>query len=186
MNPAEKRRVAEGLCRNCGNPRAPNGSPTRCQPCAQKAALQSRQRKARARAGIHKPPGRPKKTKTPKPASQRATRSKQRRKLGLYLVTSILTEEHLDSLVKLEFLPSGLRTSRAEIQNALTQYLHTKLVRDFEHTAWAKAAKAERLASRTKLPSKPITQPQQPLPSPNQNLPQASPQAQNQPSSPRG
>ena len=159
MNNTQKQRIANGLCRQCGKPRAPDGTTVRCRTCAQKTALQSRQAKARRRAGIPNPPGRPKKTKTPSPSTRRATLAKRRRKLGLYPVASILTEEHLDALVKLEFLPADHRSSKSHIADAIAQYLDKKLVQDFQHTAWAKLAREQRIAARSNQTSKP-----QPMP----------------------
>jgi hypothetical protein len=175
MKPSETRRVAAGLCRDCGKPRAPNGSPTRCQPCAQKHALLKRQASARRRAGIRNPTGRPKKTKTPKPASQRAALCKLRRRQGLYPTTSILTEEHLDSLVKLEFLPASQRTSKHAIADAVSRYLDRKLVQDFEHTAWARSMREQRLATRSQRPAKPQNKPSQPAHTSPENPPPRTP-----------
>jgi hypothetical protein len=115
--------------------------------------------------------GRPKKPKPPNPNSKRAYLSKHRKKLGLYPVTSILTEEHLDALVKLAFLPPSQRASKPDIQNALATYLYRNLVQYYEHTPWAKAAREQRLAARSRGRQQPPTQPPQPTPNSHQTTP---------------
>jgi len=41
-----RRRVAAGLCRDCGRPRGDDGNATRCEPCARAVAAEKRQRRA--------------------------------------------------------------------------------------------------------------------------------------------
>ena len=62
--------------------------------------------------------------------------------------TVLLSEEHLDALIKLDWLPREQRASRTAIQTALSRYLYSSLVERHVHMLWAKVAREERQAGR--------------------------------------
>ena len=155
MNNAQTRRATAGLCVDCGKPRAPDGTTTRCRPCAKKVSAAASQWKSRKRGERLAKRSLPNSTK-------RAYLSKKRRKLGLRSIPILVSEEALDSLVKLAFLEPDQRASRAAISDALAQFAYAKLVRDYEFTKWAIAARAERQQRRpprntTRPPAAPVT-----------------------------
>jgi hypothetical protein len=68
-----------------------------------------------------------------------------------------LSEEHLDALIKLDFLPREERASRTAIQKGLSAYLYSTLVERYAHMLWAKMAREQRLAARSRAaPSRPF------------------------------
>jgi hypothetical protein len=77
-------------------------------------------------------------------SSVRANRSKRRKKQGLRCAIVLITEEHLDALCKLEWLPHQERTSQTAIQTALNRYLYSSLVEKYLYTPWAINAREER------------------------------------------
>ena len=139
MNNTQAHYLAAGLCINCGKPRAPDGTTVRCRPRAKKASAAAVKWKSRIRAEKRAKPKLP-------TSSKRAFLAKKRRKLGLYLATVTLSEEHLDTLCKLEWLKPDQRASKSDIQNALAKYLHSTLVERYAHMAWARTAREQRLA----------------------------------------
>jgi hypothetical protein len=163
MDNSQRRRVTSGLCFNCGKPRGPDGTTVRCRPCAKKASAAAVKRKSRIRAERRAKP-------QPPTSSKRACLSKQRKKLGLHLVSVLLSQEALDALVKLAFLQPEQRASRSAISDALSRFAYAKLVRDYEHTNWAIAARAEREATRNPPRRKSPKQPPEP-PSNNPETP---------------
>jgi hypothetical protein len=163
MNNSQTRRATAGLCVDCGKPRAPDGTTVRCRPCAKKVSAAASQWKSRKRAERLAKRSLPNSTK-------RAYLSKNRRKLGLRSIPILVSEEALDSLVKLAFLEPDQRSSRAAISLALSRFAYAKLVRDYEFTKWAIAARAEREATRNKPRRKSRKQPPEP-PSNNPETP---------------
>jgi hypothetical protein len=101
------------------------------------------------------PPARPPVEKEPPPwrgilSTPRARLSKQRRRRGLHCVTVLVSEEHLDALIKLDWLPREERASPNAIQKGLSAYLYSTLVERYVHMLWAKMAREQRLAARSR------------------------------------
>jgi hypothetical protein len=81
-------------------------------------------------------------------STPRARLSKRRKRQGLHCITVLLSEEHLDALIYLAWLPRQERASRTAIQIALSRYLCASLVERYAHMLWAKMAREERQAGR--------------------------------------
>ena len=111
------------------------------------------------------------------PSTTRTQRLRRRRKLGLRAFTVLASEEALDALVKLEFLNQDDRNSRPDVQIALARFLYRQLVECYEHTPWAKAAREQRLAARSRGRQQPPTQPPNQPPIPTKLPPEVRPQS---------
>ena len=107
-------------------------------------------------------------------SSSRALRSKRRKRAGLRLISVILTEDHVDALNQLEWLPRDQRQSKPAITLALEQFLFANLIEKYQHTLWARTARAEReqyLATRKPHPNQYSKQTPKPDPNSQQTTP---------------
>ena len=83
-------------------------------------------------------------------STPRAKLSHRRTRQEIRSITVLVREDHIDALVKLEWLQRDQRASRPEIQTALAAYLHSSLVERYASTIWAKMAREQRLAARSR------------------------------------
>jgi hypothetical protein len=77
-------------------------------------------------------------------STHRARLSKRRKRQGLHYVALLVSEEAIDALVQLQFLPREQRASRSAITKAVAAHLYASLVERFQNTLWAKAERQNR------------------------------------------
>ena len=88
----------------------------------------------------------------PPPSTARARIARRRRSLGLRSISVLVSEELIDSLVKLEWLSPQERSSRPAIQTALSRYLYSSLVERYSMMQWAIAARQQRASKPREVP----------------------------------
>jgi hypothetical protein len=68
----------------------------------------------------------------------------RRKKLGIRCLYVSVSEEHIDALIRLGFLPPEQRTARPAIKSAVDTFLHSSLVEKYQNQIWAKIAREQR------------------------------------------